>query len=210
MYSRFSLRKKEWILGWSSQFPISLTLVLSKDKVYLEFQAYHCHACLYTFAIYAYAQKNIIIIIYIIMFSNLIYKCINPQFSFCTLLLLLLLHSAFLHAVMLTQVATVHSFFSFTACTITICEYSINSLFTYISKVSFFFFSPSSNSVLGIFCTCIETQKNAGVEKLELRMEESLLLNFYLKLYYFTCPSWFLHILISFSYHWTYKILPVS
>ena len=74
----------------------------------------------------------------------------------------------------------------------------------------FFFFSPSSNSVLGIFCTCIETQKNAGVEKLELRMEESLLLNFYLKLYYFTCPSWFLHILISFSYHWTYKILPVS
>lgn len=138
MYSRFSLRKKEWILGWSSQFLISLTLVLSKDKVYLEFQAYHCHACLYTFAIYAYAQKNIII--YIIMFSNLIYKCINPQFSFCTLLLLLLLHSAFLHAVMLTQVATVHSFFSFTACTITICEYSINSLFTYISKVSFFFF----------------------------------------------------------------------
>ena len=50
------------------------------------------------------------------MFSNLIYKCINPQFSFCTLLLLFQPHIAFLNAVMLTQVATVHSFFFFTAC----------------------------------------------------------------------------------------------
>lgn len=113
---------------------------------------YFCYICICS-------KPNIIIIIYIIMFSNLIYKCINPQFSFCTLLLLLLLHIAFLHAVMLTQAATLHSFFSFTACTITICKYSINSLFTHISKVSFFFFSLSSNSVLGIFCTCIETQK---------------------------------------------------
>ena len=75
------------------------------------------------------------------MFSNLINKCINPKFSFCTLVSLLLLHIAFLNAVMLTQVATVHSFFFFTACDITIREYSINSLFTCISKVSFLFFS---------------------------------------------------------------------
>lgn len=51
-------RKHEhWVEAPHDVFPISLTLVLSKDKVSLEFQAYHCLACLYTFATYAYAQK---------------------------------------------------------------------------------------------------------------------------------------------------------